>query len=444
MFTFPCFSCSSLQSVVLPGIFLWGAGLGLAAEPAVATVDLSGRTDESIRAVLRNVARRQLTQFGPLKDGDYTPVATIAAAEAARKPEGISWSYPWGVTLYGVIRSTDATGDKEMLNFALEHNRIVARYYAWLESVHQKTGDSAEWKAFIRDNKKVKTGGLLRLGNLDSCGAMGVQYLEGMLRQPELVIPEQKAVVARIADWIAVKQERLPDGTFWRPNSTNVSKFMEPGTIWIDDLYMGCPYLVRWASYTGDAKYLHDAAQNLINMAGRLQDKDGVWFHAWFEVAKKHTPWKWGRANGWAMVANVEILSAMPEDHPDRAKLLEILRRQIDGIKPLQAESGLWRQVLDQKTLWEETSCTAMFAYAIARAANRGWIDASNLAIARKAFAGLCAGYITPEGVVNGTCEGTNIGLDLEFYADRPRPNDDLHGRGVVLLAGTEILAGKK
>ena len=124
--------------------------------------------------------------------------------------------------------------------------------------------------------------------------------------------------------------------------------------------------------------------------------------------------------------------------------LLDILRRHIDGIKPLQPESGVWRQVLDQKALWEETSCTAMFAYSIARAVNRGWIDASNMAVARKAFAGICAGYITPDGGVNGTCEGTNVGLDVEFYANRKRPDNDLHGRGVVLLAGTEILTGKK
>ena len=101
----------------------------------------------------------------------------------------------------------------------------------------------------------------------------------------------------------------------------------------------------------------------------------------------------------------------------------------------------MWRQVLDKPELWEETSCTAMFAYGIARAANRGWIDASNLAVARKAFAGI-AKNVTAEGGVNGTCQGTSIGTNLDFYINRPRPDDDLHGRGPVLLAGTEILLG--
>jgi rhamnogalacturonyl hydrolase YesR len=126
-------------------------------------------------------------------------------------------------------------------------------------------------------------------------------------------------------------------------------------------------------------------------------------------------------------------------DHPDRAKLLEILRRQVNGIKPLQTGSGMWRQALDKPESWEETSCTAMFAYSIARAVNRGWIEPANLSVARKAFQGICR-HVTPGGAVNGTCQGTNIGKDLEYYMKRERPDDDLHGRGPVMLAGAELL----
>jgi len=85
-----------------------------------------------------------------------------------------------------------------------------------------------------------------------------------------------------------------------------------------------------------------------------------------------------------------------------------------------------------------------MFAYGIARAVNRGWLDAADMEVARKAFAGI-AKYVTADGSVNGTCLGTNIGQGLDYYIKRTQPDDDLHGRGVVLLAGTELLlAGKK
>ena len=111
----------------------------------------------------------------------------------------------------------------------------------------------------------------------------------------------------------------------------------------------------------------------------------------------------------------------------------------MDGLKIVQATDGAWRQVLDQPALWEETSCTAMFAYGIARAVNEGWIDTTNMTIARQAFAGV-ARNVTADGMVNGTSKGTSIGRDLEYYAKRPQPDDDLHGRGAVLFAGSEIL----
>jgi hypothetical protein len=44
----------------------------------------------------------------------------------------------------------------------------------------------------------------------------------------------------------------------------------------------------------------------------------------------------------------------------------------------------------------------------------------------------------------NGTCKGTSIGRDLEYYAKRPRPDDDWHGPGAGLLAGAEILRAAK
>jgi rhamnogalacturonyl hydrolase YesR len=391
---------------------------------------LSDGSDAAIRDLITRVAHHQIH---PLADGDYTPVDSVAAAQAARPPAGIAWDYPWGVTLYGMLHVNEATGDEDVERFVREHNQIVARDYAWLSELRARIGASAELRSFVRGLRLRR---LMVLGSLDNCGAMGAQLLEEFLNHRQQATPEQKQVVETISDYIGNKQARLPDGTLWRPTIMG-------GTVWVDDLYMSCPFLVRWYKYTGDRKYLDDAARQIINMARRLQDADGVWWHGYYENNQDHSPIKWGRGNGWAMVATVEVLSAMPEDHPDRAKLLDILRRQIEGIKPLQAPSGLWRQVLDHPELWEETSCTAMFAYSIARAVNRGWIDPSNLAVARKAFQGI-GGHVTPEGVVKDTCQGTGLGEDLESYIERARPDDDMHGRGPVMLAGAEILLAKR
>jgi rhamnogalacturonyl hydrolase YesR len=206
---------------------------------------------------------------------------------------------------------------------------------------------------------------------------------------------------------------------------------------------MGGVFLVRYGLYTHDVRHIDDAARNIIGQAAREQDSDGLWFHGYFETTKTHAPFKWARGNGWVTVALVETLSAMPENDALRPQLLAILHKQIDGLRPLQTASGTWRQVLDKPELWEETSSTAMFAYGIARAVHRGWLPASDMAMARHAFAGV-AKNVTADGVVKNTCAGTGIGTTLDFYINRPHPDDDPHGWGPVLLAGTELLLDKK
>ncbi len=400
------------------------------APPATVTApeNSGGISDAEIRAIIERVARHQLQ---PVADGGYPAVTNLAEAEAAPPPEGIAWNYPQGVMLYGMERSTDVTGDKEVDQFVVQHNLICARYYQWLAGLEQQFGDSG--KRFAR---RTKIGGLIGLGSLDTCGAMGTEMLVCMMRHPDQVTPDEKAVLARIADWVVHKQDRLPDGTLWR------SKEMG-GTVWPDDLYMGGVFLVHYGLFTHDQEYIDDAASNIIHQAALEQDNDGLWYHGYFMPEKKPGPFKWGRGNGWATVTLVEALSAMPENDPLRPQVLAILRQQIAGLEKVQAPDGMWRQVLDEPQSWEETSCTAMFAYGIARAVNRGWIEATNMAAARRAFAGL-AHNVKPDGEVGGTCQGTNIGTTLDFYLDRERPPNDPHGRGPVMLAGTEILLGGK
>lgn len=411
----------TIVSLALASLTLIGPVRNARGEDASAAI-----SDDEIRSVLQRVAKHQIH---PLADGDYAAVTSVEAAKAAKAPEGIAWSYPWGVTLYGILCASDVIGFPEADRFAAEHNQICSRYYGWLAGLKNNVTNGAELNGFTRGTK-IRP--LMSLGNLDSCGAMGNAILEGMIRHPDQVTPAEKVVVERVADWVVKKQERLPDGTLWR------QKVMG-GTVWPDDLYMGGVFLVRWGIYKHDQKFIDDAANNIIHQAALEADSDGLWFHGYFVNDKKHAPFKWGRGNGWVTVTMVETLSAMPENDPLRPKVLELLKNQIDALKKVQAPNGMWRQVLDKPELWDETSCTAMFAYGIARAVNRGWIDASNLAVARKAFAGV-AKHVTDDGAVNGTCIGTNIGEDLDYYVKRQQPDDDLHGRGPVLLAGAEIL----
>ncbi|HVW74646.1 MAG TPA: glycoside hydrolase family 88 protein [Rhizomicrobium sp.] len=403
--------------------FQAGVAATLAALAIATSAQAQDITNDQIRDVVNRVARHQLVE---LSDGDYAPVSSLEQAKAARAPTGIVWIYPHAVGLYGMSRSTDITHDQQVSQFVVRHYQIAARYYHWLAGIRKQFGDSAT--DFV-NGTALKL--LMKLGSLDSCGAMGNAMLDAMMRHPETVTAEEREVLARVADWVVSKQGRMPDGTLWRPEQNN--------TVWPDDLYMGGVFLVRYGLYTHDVRYIDDAARNIIHQAALEQDSDGLWFHGWLSATRSHAPFKWGRGNGWVTIALVETLSALPDGDPLRPQLIAILKRQIDGLRALQAPSGMWRQVLDKPELWEETSSTAMFAYGIARAVNRGWLPASDMTMARHAFAGV-AKNVTPDGRVENTCAGTNIGTTLDFYINRPRPDNDPHGPGPVLLAGTEIL----
>jgi len=385
-------------------------------------------SDDQIHNIVDRVAKHQIHT---LADGDYPAVTNLAEAKAAKAPEGIMWDYPWGVALYGMEMESQLFKDEDSAQFVTQHNLICARYYHWLAGLEKQFG--AEGKAFGED-KSTKIWGLITLGKLDNCGAMGNEMLEDMMLHPKSVTREEKAVVARIADWVVNQQDRMPDGTLWRSN-------VQGGTVWPDDLYMGGVFLVRWGIYNHKQKFIDDAAQQIIHQAALEQDADGLWFHGYYVGQKMHAPYKWGRGNGWVMVTLVETLTAMDDKDPLRPQLLAILRKQIDGLKKVQGTNGMWRQILDRQDIWDETSCTAMFAYGIARAVNRGWIDPDNMAVARKAFAGI-AHHVTVDGAVMGTCQGTSMSTNFVFYVERQRPDDDPHGRGPVMLAGTEILVG--
>ncbi len=420
------FSRSSLRSIIAYIIIL--SFISCSRKKQTDIKDIYGEeistdvyANRSIKDALSIVAYRQLKE---LTDGDYIHASWEQVLDS-KPPSGILWRYPQGVTLYGLLYANEKIfHDPKILEYVTKHNDIAARQFEYL------TWQIMMYGKYTNDASMAD---LIKLFMLDHCGSITNQILESILRHSVEPTPPLRAVIDRVAEYIAHRQNRLPNGVFWRPEAK------EGTTLWIDDLYMGCPFLVRWYQYTGDRIFLEDAVHQIIRFASYTQDDDGLWYHGYFFKENEPAPYKWSRANGWAMVATVEVLSAMPMDHPDRDKLISILKKHIDGLIPLQAESGRWRQILDHHELWEETSSTAMFTYGIARAVNRGWIEKDYLRIAIKAFEGINS-RITADGAITGTSEGTGLRRELDYYVTRKRPLDDNHGIGPVLLALTELL----
>ena len=102
--------------------------------------------------------------------------------------------------------------------------------------------------------------------------------------------------------------------------------------------------------------------------------------------------------------------------------------------------TGFWHQLIDRNDTYLETSATAIYTYSIARAINRGYIDALSYAPIVVLGWNAVSTKINDKGQVEGTCVGTGMGFDPAFYYHRPINVFAAHGYGPVLLAGAELI----
>ena len=271
---------------------------------------------------------------------------------------------------------------------------------------------------------------------LDDCGAMAASIIDVYKINKK---DEYMDYINKTADFILNKQFRLKDGTLVRNDPLEFS-------LWADDLYMSVPFLARMGELTGDIKYFDDAAKQIIQFSGYLWDEHtGTFFHNWMSDEGKPGVAHWGRANGWLMIAQVELLKLMPKDHPKREQIIEILKRQIRGVARLQSESGLWHQLLDKNDSYLETSCTAMFTYGIAWAVNEKILPERYIEVAQKGWEGILSKTDNDyrSSAINDICIGTGIQSSTHHYYARPKRANSV-GLGAIISAGVEIVKYNK
>lgn len=215
---------------------------------------------------------------------------------------------------------------------------------------------------------------------------------------------------------------RFDDGLFYRGGKGAMT----------DDPYMTVPFLVRESRFD-------EAVAQVLGTHARLRDAEKhLLRHLWDVETRKPAGEFWGRGNGWTVLAHVELLGALPEDHPRRGEVLAAYVTHMDGLRACADPGGGWHQVLDHPESWLETSATGMLTYGMARGVNEGWLDASYADTARNGWKAL-QGKVTPAGDLVDVCASTDVG-DLVYYLNRPRLQGDLHGFGSYLLAGAEIV----
>ena len=125
----------------------------------------------------------------------------------------------------------------------------------------------------------------------------------------------------------------------------------------------------------------------------------------------------WGRGNAWFSYGILELLENLDGtmDGGTRTFMLDTYVAQMEALRDLQAENGLWYTILDDPDSYPEVSAAAGFCAAMYKGMRIGYLDRSFEACAERALEGIAAN-IDPEGVVHNVSVGTTIGMDAGHY----------------------------
>lgn len=346
--------------------------------------------------------------------------------KVSRDGKPVSWAYDQGVVLEGFCSTWQNTADatyfryiKKSMDLFVMPNGTIKRY---------KAGE------FNIDN--VKNGrSLLTLYKVTN----DIKYYKA----------------AKILREQLQHHPRTSEGGFWH-------KSIYPHQMWLDGLYMGEPFYAEWAASFNEPADFDDIANQFILMEKHARDaKTGLLYHGWDE--SKGMKWAdsitgcspnfWARAMGWYAMALVDVLDNFPDTHPKRDTLIAILNRLAVATEKVQDKTtGLWYQVLDkpnEKGNYFESSAACMFTYALAKGVRKGYLPASYLSVAQKAYDGIKKEFVEKraEGKINlkGTVAVAGLGGrkyrsgSYDYYISEPVVTNDPKGVGAFILAANEM-----
>ncbi len=367
-------------------------------------------------------------------NSDSTPLSIrMARSEMARVPNTLNldfrtspcWNYSTGLELYAFQQVAERYNDREIFDYV----------YSYVDTMVQGDGSIFNYEVEEYNLDNVNSGKLL-FRIYDQTGEERFKKASDLLRSQ------------------LQTQPRTGEGGFWH-------KQIYEHQMWLDGLYMGAPFLAEYAKRTGE-----DVAEDMVNqflIVGRhTYDADTrLYRHAWDEShemfwADKETgrsQHAWGRANGWYMMAMVDILEFIPEGTKGRDEVLTTFQTLAQTLLEYRdSTTGMWFQVLDQpyrEGNYVESSCSAMFIYAFLKGARMGYLAPEFREIGEEAFQQFVDTFITTNddqtiSLTRG-CAVAGLGGkqmrdgSFDYYIGEPIRDNDPKAIGPFVMACLEV-----
>lgn len=329
-------------------------------------------------------------------------------------------SYEMGILYAGMLKASVVLNKKKFADYAFRRLDLIAEICPWFKELEDQ---NPEYSSPVHS--------VLHPESLDDAGTMAAALIMAdKMRKNSSYYP----LIENYSSFVCNKQFRLSDGTYAR--NRPYAK-----TLWIDDLYMSVSLLTQLGVTAGDNTYFDEAVKQVILFSDKMFNRDlGLFAHGWGQDAPLRSKFYWGRANGWALMAMIDLLDRLPESYKDRNSVLDLFISHLTGITAVQSGSGLWHQLLNKTDSYLESSASAIFIYCMAKAVNMGLVSAKDFGPATILAWNALAERINTEGHIKGICVGTGMGFDPVFYYNRPVNIYAAHGYGPTIMAGTEIL----
>ncbi len=336
------------------------------------------------------------------------------------------WHYEHGLQVMAIQKAGEATGEERYLKFAAD----------WIDTFIRPDGSIRTYRADEYNVDQINAGKLL-YGAYERTGderyRKAIEHLRNQMR----------------------KHPRNSVNGFWH-------KQIYPFQMWLDGIYMAGPFLSEYAMRFNEPKTFNDVTHQINLIEKHTRDpKTGLLYHAWDESKAQKwcdpetglSKYFWGRAVGWFVMAIVDVLEHLPQDHAQRSELIVILERASAAVVKVQDEAtGLWYQILDlpeREGNYLEASASAMFVYAFAKGVRNGYLAQDYLLSARRGYRGLLQNLIKIDAqgllTLEKVCGGAGLGGvpyrdgSFEYYVTEKIIPNDPKGVGPFILAALEM-----
>ncbi len=294
------------------------------------------------------------------------------------------WSYVMGIELEGMLDTYLCYGGEAIRKYCQEYTDTMI--YA--------DGNIRGFNILDYNLDNIRTGHFVTRMYQNWPEAKNLKAMQLMMKQ----LQDQPRTVA--------------DRVFWH-------KAVYAYQVWLDGIFMGLPFRCLTAPITEKAPKgkrtkgnpvtsIYDDAVNQLKITYQrtLDPKTGLNRHAYDETRKTFWADKetglsqhcWGRAQGWYTMALIEVLDALPEDYARRSEVVDLLKSDFDAILKWQdKDSGVWYQVMDSPSRegnYLESTCSAMFTYALLKAYRKGYVGEKYRDAGIKAYKGIINKFI--------------------------------------------------